>query len=218
VKPKRALSMGHRFLAGVLSKDQSIATGIVLGLIVWTMTRLVDGVTGSGTIEYDTVVKAAMLADGRMGSAIVVTLSNLSRDTPLVNLQASVSDPSGKVSFSTDAGDRACAFEPPAWGENPTCDPYSTGFDFLAPMLVPGTRAQFGIKYTVPSGEQIVPVVRIKPDGTTKFRLIKPGIETFIVRHETGLLLGLLGVTLVLFLWSVSATVSEGPKKRSTEK
>jgi hypothetical protein len=205
--PKKVLSWSHRLLAGLLSKDQSIATGIVLALIVWTLTRLVDGVTNAGTIEYNTEVKPATLADGRMGSVMVVTLSNLSRDTPLMNLQASISDPSGKVAFSTDARDRACAFEPPAWGENPTCDPYSTGFDFMAPMLVPGTQARFGIKYTIPSKERVEPVVRVKPDGKTTFRLIKPGIETFIVRHETGLLLTLLGGTLLIFVWGVVASV-----------
>jgi hypothetical protein len=205
---RRTLSWGQRFLAGFLSSsDKSLATGIVLALIAWSVTRLVDGVTTTGTLEYDTTISPTKLAEGQPGSLILVKLSNLSGDTLLTNLEATLSDPSGKIRFSTNPKDRGCAFEPPAWGENPTCDPHVTGFAFTAPMLVPGTYATFGIKYTVAAGADVKPVLRIKPDGSTKVRLVEAGLETYIARHQTGLLAGLLLVTLVLFLLSVAAGV-----------
>jgi hypothetical protein len=205
------------FLGGMLSREKSLATGLVIGLFAWTLTRLVSGITESGTIEYATRVTRATLADGRAGSRIKVRLSNLSHNTAVTNLQASISDPTGKITFSDDVKDRACWFAPPAWGEEPDCKPYTTGFRFSAPMLVPGTHASFAINYTQAEGDAVRPVVRIKPDGATKVRLVEPGLETFLARHETGILLGLLAAAAVLFVVSVAAGFPEAesaPKKK----
>jgi hypothetical protein len=195
------------FFAGLLGERHSIATGLMIALVVWTLTRLVNEVTDSGTLEYDIDISDSVLADGSAGHKVEVTITNLSHDTVITNLQASISG-SQDLTFSGNRADRRCAFEPPAWGENPICDGYTTGLTFAAPMLVPGTHAQFGIKYRIASESAAKPIVRIRPDGTSNVRLIKPGVETFLARHETKLLLALLLVAGVLFFVSVRAGVS----------
>jgi hypothetical protein len=57
----------RRFFNGLLSKDKSLATGLILGFMAWTLMRLVDGIASNGTIEYDIVNRPATLADGRAG-------------------------------------------------------------------------------------------------------------------------------------------------------
>jgi len=199
----------RRFFNGLLSKDKSLATGLILGFMAWTLMRLVDGIAANGTIEYDIANKAATLADGRPGHVVRVTLTNLSADTALTNLRASIAAPTADVVFSTDPRDRSCAFEPPGWGGQPTCDAFDSGFDFLAPMIVAGTHVQFEVKYTSPEGASAVPIVRIRPE-TTKFRLVEPGLSTFVARNQVGLLLALLVLALVMFFVSVAAGVPKG--------
>jgi hypothetical protein len=203
----------HRVMAGLLSEKQSIATGLLIGLIVWTMTRLVNGVTASGTIEYATVYSPTTLADGQSATKIDVTLTNLSRDTTVTHLQVSINDPYLKTTFSTDRRDSNCAFEPPAWAADATCEPHNVGMTFEAPMLVPGTYVRVGIKYTQAPDATHRPIVRIQPDAESKCQLVEPGLQTFVARHETALLLGLLGITFLLFCISVAAGVREASAK-----
>lgn len=205
-----------RFVAGLLSKDKSLAVTLLIGLIAWTLVRLIDGIAASGTIEYATTIRRATLHDGRDGQLIEVRLENLSRDTAMKNLRVSVSDPTGRLEFGVHPSDRACSFQAPAWGENPLCDAYANGLSFAAPMLIPGTSARLAIKYAHRGKDAgAAPVVRIGPDGSTKVRLIEPGIETFLVRHETALLLTLLIVAAVLFIVGTAAglSTSEEPVK-----
>jgi hypothetical protein len=202
----------HQFVVGMLSKERSLATGLLIALAAWTLTRLVDGIAGSGTIEYAISYSPATLADKRPGTKIDVRLTNLSRDTSITNLHVAITDPTAQLTFGNAASDADCAFQPPAWGENPQCEPHADGMVFDAPMLVPGTYARLGIKYASPDGVTARPIVRIKPEGTDGFRLVEPGLETYVARHETTLLLGLFGFTLVLFLISVAAGV---PKPKS---
>ena len=199
----------RRFFNGLLSKDKSLATGLVLGFMVWTLMRLVDGIAANGTIEFDIVNDPATLADGRAGHVVRVTLTNLSADTALTNLRASIAAPTESVVFSADPRDRSCAFEPPGWGGQPTCNAFTSGFDFVAPMIVAGTHVQFEVKYTRAEGSSALPIVRIRPE-TTKFRLVEPGFSTFVARNQVGLLLTLLMLALVLFFLSVAAGVPKG--------
>jgi hypothetical protein len=199
----------RRFFNGLLSKDKSLATGLILGFMAWTLMRLVDGIAANGTIEYDIANSPATLADGRAGQRVRVTLTNLSADTALTNLQASIAAPTGGIIFSADPKDRSCAFEPPGWGGQPTCDAFASGFNFVAPMIVAGTHVQFEVKYTRPEGSSALPVVRIRPE-TTKFRLVEPGFSTFVARNQVGLLLTLLVLALVMFFLSVAAGVPKG--------
>jgi len=199
----------RRFFNGLLSKDKSLATGLILGFMAWTLMRLVDGIASNGTIEYDIANTRATLADGRAGHLVRVTLTNLSADTALTNLKASIAAPTADIVFSVDPRDRSCAFEPPGWGGQPTCDAFASGFDFLAPMIVAGTHVQFEVKYTRPDGSAAQPIVRIKPE-TTKFRLVEPGFSTFVARNQVGLLLGLLMIAFVMFFLSVAAGVPKG--------
>jgi hypothetical protein len=195
----------HRLLTGLLGKDQSIATGLLIGLIIWTLTRLVDGVTTSGSIEYSTKYSSASLANGAQGERMDVRLTNLSRDTAIPDLQAVISDPNEKTNFSVAQKDSECVFEPPAWADKAVCDPHPIGLNFSEPLLVPGTYVQISIKYTQAAGAVNRPIVRINPSGTIKVQLIQPGIQTFVVRHEVLLLIGLLAATLTLFGFSVAA-------------
>jgi hypothetical protein len=199
----------RRFFNGLLSKDKSLATGLILGFMAWTLMRLVDGITANGTIEYDISNSPATLADGRPGYLVRVTLTNLSADTALINLRASIAASTADIVFSVDPKDRSCAFEPPGWGGQPTCDAFASGFDFLAPMIVAGTQVEFEVKYTRPDSASALPIVRIKPE-TTKFRLVEPGFSTFVARNQVGILLTLLLLALVTLFLSVAAGVPKG--------
>jgi len=207
------MSWWRRFFIGLLSRDKSLATGLILGFMAWTLMRLVDGIAANGTIEYDIANSPAKLADGRDGHVVRVTLTNLSADTALTDLKASIAAPTADIVFSADPKDRSCAFEPPGWGGQPTCDAFTSGFDFLAPMIVAGTHVQFEVKYTRAGNSTSLPVVRIKP-ATTKFRLVEPGFSTFVARNQVGILLALLLLAMVTLFLSVAAGVSEAPAKR----
>ena len=207
------MSWWRRFFNGLLSKDKSLATGLILGFMAWTLMRLVDGIAANGTIEYDITNTPAKLADGRAGYLVHVTLSNLSADTALTNLKASIAAPTADVVFSVDPKDRSCAFEPPGWGGQPTCDAFASGFDFMAPMIVAGTHVEFEVKYTRPDSATALPIVRIKPE-TTKFRLVEPGFSTFVARNQVGILLTLLLLALITLFLSVAAGVSEQTAKK----
>jgi hypothetical protein len=207
----------HRLIAGLLSEKQTIATGLLIGLIAWTVTRLVDGILGTGTIEYQTVYSPAKLDNGMDGTKIEVTLTNLSRDTSVSGLKVVINDPTGKTTFSNNPRDKNCAFEPPAWADDATCEAYKDGMTFETPMLVPGTFVRLAIKY-MQSGALHQPVVRIRPQPDSKLQLVQPGVQTFVARHEVMLLLALLGATLVLFGISVTANIREKPTEKRQEK
>ena len=198
----------HRFVVGMLSKEKSLATGVLLALILWTVTRLVDVVTGNLTIEYDVRYTPAVFADGRKGTKIEVTLTNLSNDTAVSELQVAIVGPTEMV-FTNARADASCAFQAPSWGDEPQCDPHHDGIAFTAPMVVPGTEVVLSTLYTVPAGSGARPTVRIKPGTEKEFRLVKPGFRTRIARHETELLLGLLGLAIVVFVVSVAAGISK---------
>lgn len=198
----------RRLALGLLRKEQSVATGLLIGLIIWTVTRLVDGIATSGTIEYDTDLSAAALKDGRAASLMNVVLTNLSTDTPVTNLEVLIADPYLKTVFSTDRAESYCSYEPPAWvGNDAVCDPHPDGMTFTAPMLVPGTSVRVSTKFMQTADATHRPIVRIKPDGTSKVQLVEPGVQTFVARHEAGLLIGLLSAALLLF--GVSVALSE---------
>jgi hypothetical protein len=202
-------SYARRAWAGLLRKEQSISTGLFIGLLIWTVTRLVDGITGSGTIEYHTAYSETTLASGRPATKIDVTLTNLSTDTAVSNLQASISDPDPRTVFSVAPNDSRCAYEPPAWvdTDKAVCAAHTAGMAFTAPMLVPGTSVRFGIKFTQASDAVDWPIVRIKPDGAAKFQLIEPGLQTFVTRHEPALLVALLAIALLLITISAASSV-----------
>lgn len=202
----------RRFFEGLLRKEQSIATSVLIGLIIWTLTRLVDGIATSGTIEYDIDVSADTLKDGTPASLIEVGLTNLSTDTPVTDLQVLIADPYNRTLFSTVREDSHCAYEPPAWvGNGAVCEPHRDGMTFTAPMLVPGTSVRVGIKFTQRADAAHGPIVRIRPDGP-KVQLVRPGVQTFVARHETALLVSLLAVALCLFGTSVAMSEAEPQK------
>lgn len=197
----------RRFVGGLLRKEQSLATSALIGLIIWTLTRLVDGIATSGTIEYDIDISSDILRNATAASLIEVELTNLSSDTSVTQLQVSIAHPSDKTIFSTAPGDSHCSYEPPAWvGNDAVCEPHRDGMTFTAPMLVPGTSVRVGIKFTQPPGETRDPIVRIAPAITSKVQLVEPGVQTFVARYEAALLLSLLAIAFLLFAMSVATS------------
>jgi hypothetical protein len=163
----------QRLRAGVFNKDKSLATGVTLAFVAWTLMRLVDGVTAFNTLEYRIEDRPTTLNDGRAGFAYRVTLSNLAGDTTLKSLRASVSSSNGGITFSEDHKDFRCAVQPPAWGLVVECQAFDTsGFNFTAPPLVAGTYAAFEVKYTRAAGTTEEPVLRILPAEGQDFRLV----------------------------------------------
>jgi hypothetical protein len=195
--------LSSRVISGLLSEQQSVATGLMMGLVIWTLTRLVDGVLGTGTIEYQISHSPTTLASGTPGTEIRVTLTNLSRSTSVNGLEVSIADPRGKTTFSNERPDWKCVFEPPAWAEGALCHGAGDGMVFEAPMLVPGTYVVVGTKYTQAAGATEAPIVRIRPKDGADFRLLEAGLQTWIARHELGLLLSLLGLASLLFAMAV---------------
>lgn len=196
-----------RALAGLFHKQESVATSLLIGLIIWTITRLVDGIATSGTIEYDIEITSTTLANGTAGHLIEVVLTNLSTDTPVTDLQVSIADPTFKTTFSTARADSYCGYQPPAWvGDGAVCDPHRDGMSFTAPMLVPGTFVRVGSKFTQAPDAVREPIVRIKPGAAQKVQLVAPGVQTFVARHEAGLLIGLLALAVLLFGISIATS------------
>jgi|SRR5262245_4930923 len=198
----------HRLIAGLLSDKQSVATGLLIALVIWTLTRLVEGILSTGTIEYRTVYSPAQLAGGASGTKVEVTLTNLSRDTIVNGLKVVVNDPYGKTTFSDDPRDTSCAFEPPAWADDARCETHKDGMSFETPMVIPGTFVRLAVKYTQ-SDATHQPIVRIRPEPDSKLQLVTPGLQTYAARHEVALLLALLGLSTVLFVISLTANIRE---------
>jgi hypothetical protein len=204
----------QRISAGLFSEKKSIATALLIGLLLWTLTRLADDVTGSGTIEYKTVYSPATLNNGTNGKQIEVILTNLSKDTAINGLQATIHDPKGMTTFSDKPEDSFCVYEAPAWAEDGNCAPNPISMEFETPLLVPGTYVSVAIKYTQKPGATHEPIIRIRPKDTTKFQLIEPGLRTFVARHEQALLVGLLVIVAGLFFLSLSIGITEPPEHK----
>ena len=200
-----------RVSVGLMSKEHSVGTGLLLGLAVWTLTRLVDSVTQGGTIEYQSNYRTVSVGAGHTMSEIEVRLTNLSRDASVKNLEVIIYDPHDRIVFEATPPGR-CAFGVPAWAKDAKCNPNVNGMAFLAPMLIPGTTVAVAIRYAGPIVGDGRPIFRIKADADSKIRLTGPGWETWVAQHEGRLLVVTLVVTLVLLLISVGAGVAKEPE------
>lgn len=199
-----------RFVRGLFSKDHSFATGLLLALLIWSLTRIVDGVSHSSTIEYDISVAPDHLKDGRVAEAMSITLSNLSTEAAVRDLQVSIS-PRGGAEFVEN--EESCVFESPAWGADAVCKERNDGANFRLPMLVPGTKAKLTVRYApgTASGEKAA--VMIRPSDTdAKMRLVQPGFETFVTRHQIAILITLLALSGVLLFGSIAAGLAATPE------
>jgi len=202
--------MWRKLMRGLGAKDHSFATGLLLALLVWTLTRIVNGVASSGTIEYDIAYSPSVLADGRNGTLVSVTLTNLSRETSIRNLAVVISDPAGKIEFVP--AEKRCAYPPPAWVEGASCEAYPNGLSFFAPWLVPGNEVRMAIKYAESGEKADRPVVRIRPSDTdTKIRLVEPGFQTWVTRNETCILLWFALFTFIFLVLSIAAGIVNDP-------
>lgn len=204
-----------RVIDGLLSKDRSVATGLVLALAVWTLTRLADGVLDHATIEYDASYVHDVSTQGALSSRFDVVLTNLSRAQRITDLQVVVTDPDGTARFVSDRP-RPCAIETPSpAGAECYVEP-NTGLSFKARVLLPGTRARIALRYQKPEASQAPLQMRLQPGAPDDVRVLKPGIETFIARHQTGLLLTILGASFVLLMMSISVGVSRAASSPPT--
>ncbi|TCW78851.1 hypothetical protein C5O80_31770 [Burkholderia sp. SRS-46] len=198
----------RRFMSGLLSKDASVAAGIVLGLVVWTLTRIVNEVVDSPTVEYDVSYSAATVANGQAGARIMVALTNLSRDSTLQNLGVTIYDPSGKATFIPDS--IRCAFPPPLWAQDGVCLLLQSGLKFQAPWFTPDSQLHIAIDYvgSVEAGKR--PIVRILPSRSSPgIRLVEKSWKTWVARYQFTLLCGLLMVVFALYAVAVAAGATD---------
>lgn len=206
-----------RLIFGLLSKEQSIATGLLLSLLIWTLTRVVDGITKSPTIEYDVRYNSTVMADGSKASSVTVGLTNLSGDITIRNLAVTISDPRNKSKFlPTEA---RCAFPPPMWAEEAECVAYASGLSVVAPLLMPDNTVTFTVKYlgSTKFGER--PIVRIRPGAADqKLRVVEPSFVTFIARHENVILMCIFVLTAIFLCASIVAGPhTDPPAKGASE-
>jgi hypothetical protein len=206
-----------RVARGLREKDQSIATGLLIGLIIWTLTHLVDSVTSNGTIEYATAYTNATLKDGTHVYQIEVDVSNLSSDTPIPDLEVSIQNPGPDNQATFYPAETSCKFQPPSWVGSALCDSHDDGGDLMVPLLVPGTSVSMAMKYLGSIEPAARPIVRIRPGTVSNFRLITPGPATFITRYETDLLLGILLLAVLLFVISVTGGAPSDEEPGSKE-
>lgn len=198
--------------ANARSKDRSLATGVALAFMAWTLMRLIDSISAYDTIEYRTSNKATTLADGRAGFVYQVKLTNLAGDTTAEGLKATVAGGTPAIEFSKDSADWRCPVQPPAGGKVIECEPHVGGFNFSAPPLLAGTYAGLEVKYTRSATSSDVPYLRIVLAEGQNFRLVEAGVATFIVRHQTFILIAFLLLAVVALGISLVAGVMPPPK------
>jgi hypothetical protein len=192
---------------GFLSKDASIAAGVLLALIIWSLNRLVDGVTGTAAIEYSQSVSTdKTVADGSR-QMFELAIANLSRDTAVQNLTVTVAAPNNNPEFVE--GTARCIFPAPQWVDDSQCDGHNTGVVFQAPWVLPGNQVVIRVDYTGTNSDS-KPVTRIKADGlqSAKLRMLTPGLETWLIRHQTALLVATLCFATGFYVLTVGAGIA----------
>lgn len=207
------MAIVRKILDAFAVKQTSVATGLLLAAMAWTVTRLADAVDAYDTLEYEVSQSRDVLADGRKGFLVEVKLTNLSGGTTLESVRAQLSTHAKGVEFSADPRDYLCAVEPPGWAGNPTCEPHGIGFDFSIDNLTPGTFVGFQAHYVRPDGVNQLPVLRINLPSNKNFRLLESGIATGALHHQTAILAGLFVLLFVLLVLSIVAGVREPEKK-----
>ena len=207
------MAIVRKILDAFSAKQTSVATGLLLAAMAWTVTRLADAVDAYDTLEYQVTQSRDVLADGRKGFLVKVKLRNLSGGTTLESVRAQLSTHARGVEFSANPDDYLCAVEPPGWAGNPKCDPQGIGFDFSIDNLTPGTYVGFQARYTRPDGANETPVLRVNLPANKNFRLLESGLATGALHHQTAILAGLIVLLFVLLVLSIVAGVREPDKK-----
>jgi hypothetical protein len=202
----------QRVRTNASGKDKSLATGVALGFMAWTLMRLVDSISAYDTLEYDITNKPTTLADGRAGFAFQVKLTNLAGDTTVEGLKATVASSTADIDFSMHADDYRCPVQPPAGGKVVECTPHVGGFNFSAPPLLAGTFAGLEVKYTRPATSSETPYLRIVLAEGQNFRLVEAGVATALVRNQTGILIAFLVLAAISLLISLAVGVMPPPK------
>jgi hypothetical protein len=202
----------QRVRTNASGRDKSLATGVALGFMAWTLMRLVDSISAYDTLEYEITNKRTTLADGRAGFVYQVKLTNLAGDKTVEGLKATVASRTSDIDFSMHADDHHCPVQPPAGGKVVECAPHVGGFNFSAPPLLAGTFAGLEVKYTRPAASSEIPYLRIVLAEGQDFRLVETGIATTIVRNQTGILIAFLILAAVSLLMSLAVGVLPPPK------
>ncbi len=149
---------------------------VFIGAVAWTVTRYADQLQSAPIIEY--TVKTSEI---KKQPCIDVHLENLTYNNQFMDLVfvlhgGGVSDP--KIFPSA-----------PAW-EGPNA-PSAHGdlAEFPISAFQPGWQFRLSASYTGPK----IPEFQLK-DATSPVRLVKPSVETFIIRHQNMILWVLLAL------------------------
>ena len=168
---------------------------IFFAALAWSVTRYADSLAMTPVIEYDVVSST---------KEVSVELENLTKDKTFSGLVFVIRTVNGKV--------RQAKITPtePAWeGEN-KAEYEGQSATYSLPDFQPGWK--YRLSATVDDGS--VPIFQLVRANKT-VRLLAPCLETWIIRHQSGLLLGLLlvwaSITTVMLLKGVEdeATASE---------
>ena len=166
-----------------LEKLPYVAT-LLFTAIGWGATHTVDRVLKSPILEYSTT-----LSQGAGKSTISVRIRNISHDQIFKNLAFVFLLPPNSGKF-TEAKKIATA---PAWEGDVEPAKADDSVEFELPFLHPNGEVELSAVY---EGGQ-PPTVRLeRADGAV--RLVKPSVETFLVRHE------LCVVAAMITLWAAT--------------
>jgi len=173
-------------LLGILQLEKMpyIVTLLFLS-IGWGVTHTVDRALKSPIIELSTEIK------GANPRRMVATVRNVSHDVSFKNLTFTFLLPEGHK-FS----EAFAHATPPAWEGNaaPRTAARSATFD------LPALHPEGEIRLVVAFEGKTLPELRLQ-SAESAVRLVQPSFETFIVRHETTLIAGM------MTLWIVAIVV-----------
>ena len=202
----------QRVRTNASGKDKSLATGVALGFMAWTLMRLVDSISAYDTLEYDITNKPATLADGRAGFVYQVKTHQPRRRHHGRRAEGHDREQHGGHRLQHACGRLPLSVQPPAGGKVVECAPHVGGFNFSAPPLLAGTFAGLEVKYTRPAGVSETPHLRIVLAEGQNFRLVEAGVATTVVRNQTGILIAFLMLAAASLLMSLAVGVLPPPR------
>jgi hypothetical protein len=172
-----------------------LLTTIVLGALGWLLTHYVDRLTASPTLEYS-------ISSHEVGARYryLFRLRNVNRLRSYGPLKLTFQAPGGGI-----VGYSLAPVEPSSEGDDfPRVGPDSA--EFTIPKLLPNGA----IKVTLVTRDSARPVLSI--ESATDVRLTRSGFETWLVRHE----LGVMGVLIALWILALGWILT-AHKPRKTE-
>lgn len=176
---------------------------LILAIIGWAVTHLVDRISSAPTIEFRTSTRAYT-----GNNIFIVQLTNLSSDHAFRNLLLQLQAPSGgKVT-----GLHILPVQPAFEGDDPTHVAQSGDAWFKFAELQPE-----GTFYAEATYVGDPPKVRISLP-TKSARIVAPSLETALVRNELAVLIGLIcaGMVILLICWLCQLVYRRRPRLTPT--